>query len=142
MSQAKNGDTVKVHFTGRLENGEVFSKSEVETPIEVTLGNEELLPGFERGIVGMEVGEKKTITVSPEEAYGPKQEDLMFEIDKSNLPEHLTPTIGKGLRIRQSDGDDIHVIISDMTETTVTLDANHPLAGATLFFDLELVEIG
>jgi FKBP-type peptidyl-prolyl cis-trans isomerase 2 len=142
MSQAKNGDTVKVHFTGRLENGEVFSKSEVEAPIEVTLGNEELLPGFERGIVGMGIGEKKTITVPPEEAYGPVKEDLMVEIDKSNLPEHLTPTIGERLRIQQSDGDDIHVIISDMTETTVTLDANHPLAGATLFFDLELVEIG
>ena len=142
MSQAKNGDTVKVHFTGRLENGEVFTESEVETPIEVTLGNGELLPGFERGIVGMEVGEKKTISVSPEEAYGPRQEDLLVEINKSNLPEHVTPTIGKGLRIRQSDGDDIQVIISDMTETTVTLDANHPLAGATLFFDLELVEIG
>jgi peptidylprolyl isomerase len=142
MSQAKNGDTVKVHFTGRLENGEVFSKSEVETPIEIRLGNAELLPGFERGIVGMEVGEKKTIAVPPEEAYGPRQEDLLVEINKSNLPEHVTPTIGKGLRIRQSDGDDIHVIIADMTETTVTLDANHPLAGATLFFHLELVEIG
>ena len=142
MNQAKNGDTVKVHFTGRLENGEVFTESEVETPIEVTLGNGELLPGFERGIVGMEVGEKKTISVSPEEAYGPRQEDLLVEINKSNLPEHVTPAIGQGLRIRRSDGDDIHVIISDMTETTVTLDANHPLAGATLFFDLELVEIG
>ena len=142
MSQAKNGDTVKVHFTGKLENGEVFSESEVETPIEVTLGNGELLPGFERGILGMEIGEKKTIAVPPEEAYGPKQEDLMVEIDKSNLLEHLTPTIGKGLRIRQSDGEDIHVIISDMTEDTVTLDGNHPLAGVTLLFDLELVEIG
>ncbi len=142
MSEAKNGDTVKVHFTGKLENGEIFSKSEVETPIEVTLGNGELLPGFENGILGMEVGEKKTITVPPEEAYGPKQEDLMVEVDKGNLPEHVTPAIGKGLRIRQSDGDDIHVIISDMTETTVTLDGNHPLAGVTLFFDLELVGIG
>jgi peptidylprolyl isomerase len=142
MSQAKNGDTVKVHFTGRLENGDVFSRSEAETPIEVTLGNGELLPGFERGMVGMEVGEKKTVTVPPEQAYGPKQEDLMVEIDKNNLPEHVTPAIGKGFRIRQSDGDDIHVIISDMTETTVTLDGNHPLAGVTLFFDLELVEIG
>ena len=142
MSQAKNGDTVKVHFTGRLENGEVFSKSEVESPIEVTLGNGELLSGFERGIVGMEDGEKKTITVPPEEAYGPKQEDLMVEINKSKLPEHVTPAIGKGLRIRQSDGEDIRVIIADMTEDTVTLDGNHPLAGVTLLFDLELVEIG
>lgn len=142
MSQAKNGDTVKVHFTGRLENGEVFVKSEEDQPIDLTLGTGELIPGVERTIVGMEVGEKKTIAVPPEQAYGPKQEDLMVEIDKSNLPEHVTPAIGKGLRIRQSDGDDIPVIISEMTENTVTLDGNHPLAGATLFFDLQLVEIG
>jgi len=142
MSQAKDGDTVKVHFTGRLENGEVFVKSEEDQPIDLTLGTGELIPGVERTIVGMEVGEKKTIAVPPEQAYGPKQEDLMVEIDKSNLPEHVTPAIGKGLRIRQSDGDDIPVIISEMTENTVTLDGNHPLAGATLFFDLQLVEIG
>ena len=142
MSQAKNGDTVKVHFTGRLENGEVFVKSEEDQPVDLTLGTGELIPGVERTIVGMEVGEKKTIAVPPEQAYGPKQEDLMVEIDKSNLPEHVTPAIGKGLRIRQSDGDDINVIISGMTENTVTLDGNHPLAGGTLFFDLELVEIG
>jgi len=142
MSQAKNGDTVKVHFTGRLENGEVFVKSEEDQPVDLTLGTGELIPGVERAIVGMEVEEKKTIAVPPEQAYGPKQEDLMVEIDKSNLPEHVTPAIGKGLRIRQSDGDDINVIISGMTENTVTLDGNHPLAGATLFFDLELVEIG
>ena len=142
MSQAKDGDTVKVHFTGRLENGEVFVKSEEDQPVDLTLGTGELIPGVERAIVGMEVGEKKTIAVPPEQAYGPKQEDLMVEIDKSNLPEHVTPAIGKGLRIRQSDGDDINVIISGMTENTVTLDGNHPLAGVTLFFDLELVEIG
>jgi len=142
MSQAKDGDTVKVHFTGRLENGEVFVKSEEDQPVDLTLGTGELIPGVERAIVGMEVGEKKTIAVPPEQAYGPKQEDLMVEIDKSNLPEHVTPAIGKGLRIRQSDGDDIPVIISEMTENTVTLDGNHPLAGATLFFDLQLVEIG
>ena len=142
MSQAKDGDTVKVHFTGRLENGEVFVKSEEDQPIDLTLGTGELIPGVERAIVGMEGGEKKTITVPPEQAYGPRQDDLMVEIDKSNLPEHVTPAIGKGLRIRQSDGDDIPVIISEMTENTVTLDGNHPLAGATLFFDLQLVEIG
>ncbi len=141
MSQARNGDTVKVHFTGKLENGEVFVKSEEDQPVDLTLGIGELIPGVERAIVGMGVGEKKTITVPPEEAYGPKREDLMVEIDKSKLPEHVTPTIGKSLRIPQSDGDDINVIISDMTENKVTLDANHPLAGSTLFFDLELVGI-
>ena len=142
MSQAKNGDTVKVHFTGRLENGEVFVKSEEDQPVELALGTGELIPGVERAIVGMEVGEKKTITVPPEQAFGPKREELVVEVEKSDLPEHVTPAIGKGLRIRRSDGDDIHVIISEITENTVILDGNHPLAGVTLFFDLELMGIG
>jgi FKBP-type peptidyl-prolyl cis-trans isomerase 2 len=90
----------------------------------------------------MEVGEKKTITVPPEQAYGPRREEVVAEVKKSDLPEHIGPAVGKQLRIRRSDGDDIHVIISEITETTVTLDGNHPLAGVTLFFDLELVEIG
>jgi peptidylprolyl isomerase len=141
MSQARNGDTVKVCFTGRLENGEVFGKSEDESPLEFTLGSGGLIPGVERGIVGMEVGEKKTITVPPEQAYGPKREELVVEVEKSDLPEHVSPTIGKRFRIRQSDGDDFHVIVADISQDTVTLDANHPLAGVTLFFDLELVEI-
>jgi peptidylprolyl isomerase len=141
MSQAKNGDTVKMHFTGRLQNGEVFSKSEEDQPIELTLGTGELIPGVETGIVGMEVGEKKTITVPPEQAYGPRQEELVVQVKRSDLPEHISPSIGKPLRIRQSDGNDIQVFIADMTENTVTLDGNHPLAGLTLFFDLELVEI-
>jgi FKBP-type peptidyl-prolyl cis-trans isomerase 2 len=89
----------------------------------------------------MEVGEKKTITVPPEQAYGPKREELVVQVEKSDLPEHVSPTIGKRFRIRQSDGDDFHVIVADISEDTVTLDANHPLAGVTLFFDLELVEI-
>jgi peptidylprolyl isomerase len=142
MSQAKNGDTVKMHFTGRLANGEVFTRSEDESPLELTLGTGELIPGVERGILGMEVGEKKTITVPPEQAYGPRQEELVVQVKRSDLPEHITPTIGKPLRIRQSDGNDIQVFIADISEHTVTLDANHPLAGLTLFFDLELVEIG
>jgi peptidylprolyl isomerase len=142
MSQAKNGDTVKMHFTGRLQNGEVFSKSEEDQPIELTLGTGELIPGVEGGIVGMEVGEKKTITVPPEQAYGPRQEELVVQVKRSDLPEHISPSIGKPLRIRHSDGNDIQVFIADMTENTVTLDGNHPLAGLTLFFDLELVEIG
>jgi peptidylprolyl isomerase len=141
MSQAKNGDTVKVHFTGRLQNDEVFTRSEDESPLEFTLGSGELIPGVETGILGMEVGEKKTITAPPEQAYGPRQEELVVEVKRSDLPEHITPTIGKPLRIRHSDGNDTEVFIADISEDTVTLDGNHPLAGLTLFFDLELVEI-
>ena len=142
MRQAKNGDTVKVRFTGRLQNGEVFTKSQEDQPVEVTLGTGELIPGFETGIVGMELGEKKTISVPPEQAYGPRHEELVVEVKRSALPEQITPTLGKPLRIRPSDGDDYEAIIANISEHTVTLDANHPLAGLTLFFDLELVEIG
>ncbi len=141
MSEAKSGDTVKVHFTGRLENGEVFTKSEDEKPLELTLGAGQLIEGFERGIVGMKVGDKKTITVPPEQGYGSRQEELVVEMDRHDLPDHITPAVGKALRVRRHDGDDIHLIIMDMNEDTVTLDANHPLAGVTLFFELELVEI-
>lgn len=142
MSQAKNGDTVKVYFTGRLENGEVFSKSGEDQPADLTLGTGELIPGVERAIVGMEVGEKKTIAVPPEQAYGPRREELVVEVEKSDLPENIVPAVGEQLRIRRSHGNDMQLFIADISEDTVTLDGNHPLAGATLLFDLELVQIG
>ena len=141
MSQVKNGDTVKVHYTGKLENGKVFDTSEDRQPREFTLGSGKIIPGFEKGIIGMEVGEAKTITVPPEEAYGPRRNELIVDVEKTDLPENITPAIGKQLQIRQKDGNPIKVTITDMNEDTVTLDANHPLAGNTLFFDVELVEI-
>jgi len=141
MSQVKNGDTVKVHYTGKLENGKVFDTSEDRQPREFTLGSGKIVPGFEKGIIGMEVGEAKTITVPPEEAYGPRRNELIVDVEKTDLPENITPAIGKQLQIRQKDGNPIKVTITDMNEDTVTLDANHPLAGNTLFFDVELVEI-
>ena len=141
MSQVKNGDTVKVHYTGKLENGKVFDTSEDRQPREFRLGSGKIVPGFEKGIIGMEVGEAKTITVPPEEAYGPRRNELIVDVEKTDLPENITPAIGKQLQIRQKDGNPIKVTITDMNEDTVTLDANHPLAGNTLFFDVELVEI-
>lgn len=139
MSQVKHGDRVKVHFTGRLENGEVFSDSKDDEPFEFTLGSGELIPGFEKGIIDMKVGDTKTITVPPEEAFGPRHEELMFAFKKSDFP--ITPVIGQQLQIRRKEGDPIKVTVADTDEDTVTLDANHPLAGNTLFFDVELVEI-
>jgi peptidylprolyl isomerase/FKBP-type peptidyl-prolyl cis-trans isomerase SlpA len=141
MSQAKNGDAVKVHFTGRLENGEIFGKSDEDQPFEFTLGESQIITGVEQGILGMEVGEKKTVEVPPEQAYGPKRDELFVEVKKSDLPEGIEPAVGDPLRIRNSDGSDTRVFIADIGEDTVTLDGNHPLAGLTLFFDLELVEI-
>ena len=139
MSKAKNGDTVKVHFTGRLENGEVFSKPKEDEPFEFTLGSGELIPGFEKGIVGMEVEQTKTITVPPKEAFGARHEELVFDFKRSDFP--VTPATGQQLQIRQRSGDLLKVTVAGMDEDTVTLDANHPLAGNTLFFDVELVEI-
>lgn len=141
MSQAKKGDTVKVHLTARLENGEVFSNSKDDEPLEFTLGSGDLIPGFEKAVIGMEAGETKTITVPPDEAYGPRNEELVVNVSKSALPENITPAIGQQLQIPHKEGNPIKVTISDMNEDTVTLDANHPLAGNTLFFDVELVEI-
>lgn len=139
MSQAKQGDTVKVHYTGRLKNGEVFDNSEDDKPFEFTIGTESVIPGFEKGIIGMEVGDTKTITVPPEEAYGSRHEELVLDFKKSDFP--VTPVVGQQLQIRPTGGDPIRVTIAHMDEDTVTLDANHPLAGNTLLFDVELVEI-
>ena len=139
MSQARNGDTLKVHFTGRLENGEVFSKPKEDEPFEFTLGSGELIPGFEKGIVGMEVGQTKTITSPPEEAFGARHEQFLFDLRKSYLP--VTPVIGQQLQIQRRSGDLLKVTVAGVDEDTVTLDANHPLAGNTLFCEVKLVEI-
>jgi peptidylprolyl isomerase len=141
MSQAKCGDRVVIHYTGKLENGEVFTNSKVGDPFEFTIGKGEVIPGFENGVISMEVGETKTITVAPEEAYGPRSEELLIQIKKGFLPENITPAIGEQLQIPQKDGNPIDVTISDMDEDTVTLDANHPLAGTTVIFNVLLVGI-
>lgn len=141
MSKVKDGDTVKVHYTGKLENGDVFDSSREREPFEFTLGNKAVIPGFEKGVVGMGVGDTKTIEIPPEEAYGGKQDELVVEVQKSELPDDITPTIGQRLQIKQQDGNPIVVTITELTEDSITLDANHPLAGYTLFFDVELIDI-
>ncbi len=141
MGQAKQGDVIRVHYTGRLEDGTQFDSSMDSDPIEFTVGNGDLIAGFENGVVGMEVGEKKTITIPPDQAYGDRQDTLIAEINKSDFPSEITPEIGLPLQVQHPDGNQINVIIIEMTENTVTIDANPPLAGETLIFDLELVEI-
>jgi len=141
MRQAKCGDRVAVHYTGKLENGEVFANSKVGEPFEFTIGKGEVIPGFEKGVTSMEVGETKTITVPSAEAYGPTSEELLIQIKKSFLPENITPAIGEQLQIPQKGGNPIDVTIFDMDEDTVTLDANHPLAGITVIFNFLLVAI-
>lgn len=142
MSQAKEGDAVKVHYTGKLEDGTVFDTSREREPLNVNLGSGEVIPGFEKGIVGMAVGESKTLKLGPDEAYGQKRPDLVVDVAKANFPDHITPTVGERLQVKQPDGSVINVQVAEIKDETVTLDANHPLAGETLVFDVELVEIG
>lgn len=141
MSKVKDGDTVKVHYTGKLENGDVFDSSRERDPFEFTVGNKAVIPGFEKGVVGMGVGDTKKIEIPPEEAYGAKQDELVVVVKKSEFPEDITPSIGQRLQIKQQDGNPVVVTITDLTEDNITLDANHPLAGYTLFFDVELIDI-
>src|SRR5690554_4008368 len=128
MAQAKEGDTVQVHYTGKLEDGTVFDSSEERTPLEFTIGSGQIIPGFERAVVGMEPGETKTTTIQPEEAYGPHREEMTITVDRGQFPEEIKPEPGQQLQIQQPDGRAAFVVISDVSESTVTLDANHPLA--------------
>lgn len=141
MTQARDGDTVKVHYTGRLENGRVFGTSKGGQPLEVKIGTGRLIPDFEKSIIDMKIGETKTITVPPEEAYGRKWEEFMVDVKKSDFPDNITPGVGKELQVRLEDDRLMDVTITAINEDTVTLDVNHPLAGETLVFEVELVEV-
>ena len=141
MAQAKYGDTVKVHYTGKLDDGTVFDASVNGDPLQFTIGSGQIIPGFEQAVVGMNPGESKTVKIPAEDAYGQRREDLVLEIEKSQLPEGLKPEVGLQLQSRQPDGRIVVLTIADMTESHVTLDANHPLAGKDLTFEIQLVEI-
>jgi peptidylprolyl isomerase len=141
MSKAKDGDKVKVHYTGQLESGDVFDSSRQHDPLEFVIGGGNVIPGFENGIIDMEEGDTKRITIPPEGGYGERREELMVRVLKKEFPAHITPAIGQQLQIKQGEGDILNVNIIAMDEESVTLDANHPLAGQTLLFDVELVEI-
>lgn len=142
MSQVKNNDTVKVHYTGKFEDGQVFDSSvERGEPLEFTLGKGQLIPGFEKGLIDMKVNEKKTVNVPKEEAYGETNEQLIQEVPKSNLPDDIEPQVGMGLVSENQNGQKINLLVTDVKESTIVVDGNHPLAGKDLVFDLEVVEI-
>jgi peptidylprolyl isomerase len=141
MAKAEVGNTVKVHYTGTLNDGTVFDSSLEREPLEFTLGSGQVIPGFDKGIVGMELNEKKQIVLPPEEAYGERNEELVLEVPKNDLPADLEPQIGQQLQMQYNNGQTIVVTITNMSDSSVSLDANFPLAGQTLTFDLELVEI-
>jgi len=141
MSQAKSGDTVHVHYTGKLKDGTVFDTSEGRDPLTFELGKKMVVPGFENAVTGMEVGEKKTVSFPSEEAYGPRMDQLVFTVPRENLPPGYDPQQGQMLRMETKDGRQMDVMVMEADDAGVRLDANHPLAGKDLTFDVELVEI-
>ena len=141
MSEAKNGDTVKVHFVGMLEGGTVFVRSKERQPLEFCVGKRNVPRSFEKAVIGMKPGDRKTIMIQPEEGYGPRRAHLITSVDRGLLPKTITPAIGKKLIMKAKGSDDITVTITDITADTVTLDANHRLAGRTLTFSILLVDI-
>jgi len=141
MTKAKTGDKVKVHFTGYLEDGTVFGSTMDEEPFEFTIGEKNMLPGFENAVVGMQKGDIKTITLSPEDAYGPHKKELVSAMERSGFPKEISLEVGKRLRVRTQDGKYTMVTIKDFTEDSIVLDENDPLAGKTLTFKIELVDI-
>jgi peptidylprolyl isomerase len=142
MAHPRSGDTVKVHYTGRLQDGRVFDSSKGREPLELTVGEGQLIPGFENALVQMEPGEERTITIPPDEAYGPHRPELILEVDRDEIPEHIQPEVGQQLQMHTDGGSTAIVRVAEVSDEQVTLDANHPLAGQALTFDLELVEIG
>lgn len=141
MIQAKSGDTVRVHYTGILSDGSVFDTSENGTPLQFTLGEGQVIPGFENAVTGMSPGDSKTTNISVNDAYGERRDEMIIEVERSRLPQDLNLEVGEQLQLKAQNGQFLNVVISDISEESVTLDANHPLAGQDLTFKIELIEI-
>lgn len=142
MQQVKSGDTVKVHYSGRLTDGTTFDSSAGREPLQFEVGSGMVIAGFDNGVLGMTVGDKKTIQIPVADAYGPKNPEMVIEFPKSEFPEDMQVEIGQRLNMTNGQGQIIPVVVTEVGEEIVMLDANHPLAGEDLVFDIELVEIG
>lgn len=154
MAEAKQGDKVTVHYTGRLDDGTVFDSSECHDhdcgcgsgsesgPLEFTIGEGGVIPGFEQAVLGMTPGDSKTVFIPADQAYGPRMDEMVAEVERSALPDDMAPAVGQQLEVTQEDGHTFPVLITEVTDSMVTLDANHPLAGRDLTFDIKLVTIG
>jgi peptidylprolyl isomerase len=150
MAQAKKGDMVKVHYTGKLDDGSVFDSSECADddcgcssgPLEFTIGEGQVIPGFEQAVEGMNIGESKTVHIPVDQAYGERIEEMVAQVPRGDLPPDMEPEVGHQLEVTQEDGNVFQVLITEVTEAGITIDANHPLAGQNLNFDIRLVEIG
>jgi peptidylprolyl isomerase len=141
MQQVKHGDTIQVHYHGKLNDGSTFDSSEGRNPLEFEVGSGMVIPGFDAGVTGMAIGEKKTVVIPAEEAYGPRMDDMIMEFPKVQFPPDMVPEVGMQLNMSNGSGQQFPVRIVEVKEEVVVLDANHPLAGETLNFALELVAI-
>jgi FKBP-type peptidyl-prolyl cis-trans isomerase 2 len=141
MQQVKKGDKIKIHYHGRLTNGETFDKSEGREPLEFEVGSGMVIKGFDDGVTGMVVGDKKTINIPFNEAYGPKNPDMLIEMPKERFPKDMEIEVGMPLGMSDGQGQQFQVVVTEIKDDVVMLDANHPLAGQDLIFDLELVAI-
>jgi len=141
MNQVKENNTVKVHYTGKLSDGQIFGSSKGKEPLAFTLGKGQIIPGLEKGLIDMKVNEKKTITIDKEEAYGSVNDDLIQEIKKSELPQDLKPEVGMGLVSKSPDGQESNLNVVEVKADSIVIDGNHPLAGKDLIFDIEVVAI-
>jgi FKBP-type peptidyl-prolyl cis-trans isomerase 2 len=140
-AQVKKSNTVKVQYTGKLEDGSIVQSTTKGNPLQFTIGAGEVIKGFEQAVVGMEPGQKKTVKVSADEAYGPHRENLVLEIERERIPNDIEVNVGKRLKIQQKDGESTILRVTDFSNSKVTLDANHPLAGKNLIFDIKLIDI-
>jgi peptidylprolyl isomerase len=141
VAQAKDGDRVRVHYTGRLDDESQFDSSEGSDPLEFTLGEGEVIPGFETAVRGMTPGDSVETRIPATEAYGERSDDLVLKIDRAELPSDLDAEVGQQLQVQTADGHELVVTITKLEQYHVTLDANHPLAGEALTFEIKLVEI-
>lgn len=139
--QAKKGDAVKVHYTGRLEDGSVFDSSQSREPLGFTLGDGNMIKGFDAAVYGMVIGDKKTVTIPAVEAYGERRDDMIIEVPRSQVPANIQPEIGLQLVLQGGGGQPMPVTVIDLTDEKIVLDANHDLAGKDLIFDIELMTI-
>ncbi len=140
MQQVKEGDKVKVHYHGKLRSGETFDSSEGREPLEFTVGSGQVIKGFDDGVKGMNIGDKRTLQIASVDAYGEKEEDRIIEFPKTQFPADMKPEVGMQLMMNDGNGQSLPVVITEVKEESVLLDANHPLAGQELIFDIELVE--
>ena len=136
---AKNGDRVRVHYTGRLEGGQVFDTSREGEPLEFTVGADDIIQGFSEAVRGMRVGESKTVEIAPDDAYGPRRDGLVTSVSREAAQFPLEPQVGMRFGLPLQDGGQLEVVVTEVTDTHVTIDGNHPLAGQKLIFDVELV---